>query len=97
MACVDLNIVVSNVVGNNITVLRNPGNSNANVTKIVLFIDGENFGTKDIFLVQLNTTPITPTTSGIDAYVLTTGTKIKIGAILSNGAACSPSTEYTVD
>ena len=97
MDCVDLNIVVSNVVGDEITALRNPGNSNANVTKIVLFIDGVNLGYQDIVLNQLDTTVLKPSIGNIDAYSLTTGTKIKIAAILSNGAACPPSTEYTVD
>ncbi len=92
MDCVGLDITVSNVDGNVITVLRSPGNSNAEIKEVVLFINGENEGntvSPDGNLKELDTVLIT--------YVgLAPGDKIKIGAILSNDAACSPSTEYTV-
>jgi len=92
MDCVGLDITVSNVDGDVITVLRSPGNSNAEIKEVVLFINGENEGntvSPDGNLKELDTVLIT--------YVgLAPGDKIKIGAILSNDAACSPSTEYTV-
>ncbi len=96
MDCVGLDITVSNVDVDVITVLRSPGNSNAEVKEVVLFINGVNLGTKEVVLGELDTTTLEPSIDGIGAYSLASGDKIKIGAILSNDAACSPSTEYTV-
>lgn len=88
-----LSIVSANTATENVTITRDPGGTEKNITNIKLLVEGAN--------VQYTLQSGKVTLGALETVVLnvnagiSTGNKIKAAAVIGDGTVCDPSAEFT--